>query len=129
MLDNILGSVQDYVQNAVTNHAGIPANQKSSISQSIINTVGNALTNHVSQGGNLGQLGNLLSGGSNSSFYNNTHSSVVDSLISKAGINSDTAHSIASAVLPGLASAITSKLGANAASGVVGNLLNKAGLA
>ncbi|GHT03591.1 hypothetical protein FACS189440_06620 [Bacteroidia bacterium] len=137
MLDTILNTAKDYIQSAVANNAEVPNHQNSSVSNTILSTLGSSLQSHLGgqssgSGLNLSQLGNLLGGGNNSNFYNNTHSSVVDSLIQKTGLNPQVAHNVASAVLPGVVSAITSKLGANAtgnaAGGILGNLLGKAGL-
>jgi hypothetical protein len=136
MLDSILNTAKDYIQGAVASNAQIPSHQSSSVTDTILNTLGNSLQSHLGQssgsGVNLSQLGNLLGGGNNSGFYNNTHSSVVDSLIQKTGLNPQVAHSVASAVLPGVVSAITNKLGANAtgstAGGILGNLLGQVGL-
>lgn len=112
MLNNLLGAVGDYVQNAVATNAEVPSHQKSSVADSIVGALKNGALSQLGSGNvNLGQIGNLLKGSAGSSFTQQNHSSVVDAIAAKTGINPTVAHSIASAVLPGLESAVASKLG------------------
>ena len=125
MLDSILNTAKDYIQDAVVNHADVPDQQNSAVSDVILNTLGGALKNQLGGQGsgiNLSQLGSLLGGGHNSGFYNNAHSLVVDALIQKAGLNPQVAQSVTSAVLPGVVSVITKKIGGNAGGNVLGKL-------
>ena len=111
MLNSLLSGISDYVQNAVANNAEVPSHQKSSVADSILGVLKNSATQQMGSGNiNLGQIGNLLGGGSNS-FASANHSAVVDAIAAKTGINPTVAHSIGSAVVPGLESAVKSKLG------------------
>jgi uncharacterized protein YcfJ len=125
MLDSILNTAKDYIQDAVVNHADVPNQQNSMVSDVILNTLGGALKNQLGGQGsgiNLSQLGSLLGGGHNSGFYNNAHNLVVDALTQKAGLNPQVAQSVASAVLPGVVSVITKQIGSKAGGNVLGKL-------
>jgi hypothetical protein len=124
MLDSILNAAKGYVEDAVTNHPSVPSHQNASVSDAIVGALKNHLGGQTSGSGfDISQLGNLLSGSGGGSLLNaagnllgsgnsNTSSlqnSVVDAVVKKTGLNPQIAQSVASAVLPGVVSALTKK--------------------
>ena len=135
MLEAILGTAKDYVENAVIKNKEVPKEQNSVVSDVIFNTVSKSLktqTGGSNSGINISQLGSLLGGGgANSSFVNSMTKSVTDALIKKAGMKSGIAQNVVAAILPGLISTVLAKkLGGsgslgNVAGGLLGNILKK----
>ena len=135
MLESILGTAKDYIQDAVVNHKSVPTQQHSVVSDVIFDTVSSGVKNELggnakSGGGiNLSQLGsllgggNLLGGGKNSNFLSGMSKSIVDALVKKTGMTSTVAQSVVSAILPGLISTLTKKIGGGALSGGGGGSL------
>ncbi|GHT75831.1 hypothetical protein AGMMS50262_12350 [Bacteroidia bacterium] len=128
MLDNILNVAKEYLQEAVANNAQVPAKQQKSVTDSILSGLESSVTGQLGKNFDIGSLVGLFTGGQQSDFYKDTHSSILDTLVQKTGLNPGVAQSIVSAVLPGLISAITKKEGSNLAGGLLGNLLGKIGL-
>ena len=135
MLDSILSTAKDYIQKEVGKNTNVPKQQSSVVSDVIFNTVSSSLTKQLggtskSGGGiDLSKLGGLLGGGggkTDSGFLGTLSTSVVNALVKKTGMQSTIAQSIASAILPGLISTITKKIGGGNL-GNLGNLGNVAG--
>ena len=134
MLESILGTAKDYIENAVSKNKEIPKEQNSIVSDVIFNTVSKSLktqTGGSNSSINISQLGNLLGGGNNS-FVDGMTKSVVDALVKKTGMKSGIAQNVAAAILPGLVKTVLTKKmsGENSslgdiAGGLLGNIFKK----
>ena len=112
MLESILGTAKDYIENAVSKNKEIPKEQNSVVSDVIFNTVSKSLktqTGGSNSGINISQLGSLLGGGNNNSFVEGMTKSVVDALIKKTGMKSGIAQNVAATILPGLINTVLAK--------------------
>ena len=135
MLDSILGTAKDYINNAVVKNKEVPTEQNSVVSDVIYSAVSKSLTTQMGNsksGANLSQLSSLL-GGSNNSVVDSMKKSVIDALVKKAGMKSGIAQSVVASILPGLMNTVlANKTGKNSSSplgniagGLLSNMLKK----
>ena len=104
MLDNILNLVKNIAGDAISNNAEVPANKK----DIAIETTTNAVTDGLKS--NIGNIAGLLGSGDSSALVNTMKDTVVSALLEKVGLNSNTANSIASAVIPAVINALSGKI-------------------
>lgn len=115
MSTNVLELVKSLTSEAVANNPEVPANKTNDTIETVSQGIFNGLQQQATSGG-LGQIINMFKpsgGGVSSSLSQNIESSVVNSLMDKVGIKSQTAKSIAAAIVPVVLSSI-SKLGKGA---------------
>ncbi|MCC8146343.1 MAG: hypothetical protein LIO93_07910, partial [Bacteroidales bacterium] len=122
------------IDQSVENRNDIPDHQKSSVSNTIVNSLEQNLKEEAGSGLDLSKLMSLFSNNNtttttnsntNSGFYQKMQSSIVSALTGKLGLNPTIANSIVASILPGLITTLANKFGAN---NMVGNLLGKIGL-
>jgi len=132
MLESILGTAKEYIDNAVSKNKEVPKGQNAAVSDVFFNTVSKSLTTQLGNsksGFDISQLGSLLGGGKNNSFVDSMSKTVVDALVKKVGLKAGIAQNVVSAILPGLVSTVLAKktgssspIG-NIAGGLLGNIL------
>lgn len=125
MLEKIIDLAKGYIQDSVNEKTNLPEEKKEAVSDTIVDSLKQNLQQEFNSGDDISKLTNLFNHETNSSFYKNMESSVINSLVSKVGLNSQLANNLASSILPGLISFITKKMGGN---NIMGGLLGKLGL-
>lgn len=113
MLEQLLSGLQNEALGAINDHPDVP-NEKIG---DIMNVIGNVTKEHVAKeatnSNGLGNLMNLFSNNDNNqganSLQGNIMNSVVEGLMGKAGLGKSGATAAASAILPMVLKAITSK--------------------
>ena len=108
MLEAILGTAKDYIENAVIKNKEIPKELNVVVSEVIFNTVSKSLKAQMgdsNSGFNISQLGR----GNNNSFVDGMTESVVDALVKKTRMKSGIAQNVAAAILPGLIKTVLAK--------------------
>lgn len=104
MLDNILDLVKNVAGETIANNAEVPADKKDITIQTTTSAVTDGLKN------NIGNIAGLFGSGDSSALINNIEDTVVSTLVEKVGLNSNTANSIASAVIPAVVKALSGKV-------------------
>nr|WP_295928309.1 DUF937 domain-containing protein [uncultured Dyadobacter sp.] len=117
MLEQLFDLVQQNSQQAVVQNADVPNEHNEEVIQTLMGSITGGLQQHA-QSGNLGGLMGLLagnSGTSSSSLMNNPivasiATNAIGAIMQKFGMNSQTAGSIVSSVLPGVLGGLISKV-------------------
>lgn len=112
MLNEIINLVKEEALGAITNNTAIPADKKEAAVETTTSTIVDGLKEYFTPD-NLSAITSLFSGGGSagdSSMMSNLQSSVVNALSEKVGLNKDVANSIASAVIPAIASLFSKKV-------------------
>jgi len=110
MIENLLGLVKEYAGSAVVNNPSVPNTKNNLAIQSIAEGVLGGLKQEASGSGFGNIVGMLTSGGNVSKSVTNTvQTSVIDSLMSKVGINNTLAKSIAAQVVPSVLNSLSHK--------------------
>ncbi|MCD7971807.1 MAG: hypothetical protein LUG18_03950 [Candidatus Azobacteroides sp.] len=111
MINNLMELVQQFTGNTVNNNPDIPQEKKGTVVQSAAEGIFNGLRNQAS-GGDLGQILNLFGSRGNNvsnSLSQNIQSSVISSLMSKAGINNQLAQNLAGQIVPNVLGLMSKK--------------------
>lgn len=116
MLEQLFDLVQQHSQQAVVQNADVPNEHNEEVMQTLMGSITGGLQEHA-QSGNLGGVMGLLAGnsGTSSSLMNNPivasiATNAIGAIMQKFGMNSQTAGSIVSSVLPGVLGGLISKV-------------------
>ncbi|MGM9474778.1 hypothetical protein ACS5PU_00050 [Pedobacter sp. GSP4] len=109
MLENLNQLVRENVQESVVNNAAIPNEKNEAVIQAASGSIFDSLKDQLSSG-NIGALTDIFNGNKSEGTQVATQAagSFVDKL-SGLGINTDTAKSLASSIIPGLIAKFTQK--------------------
>jgi len=113
MLEELLSGLKNDALGAITDHPDVPNDKLGDIMDIIGNVTKEHVAKETANSGGLGNLMNLFSDNENNSNANslqgNIMNSVVEGLMSKVGLGKSGASAAASAILPMVLKAITSK--------------------
>lgn len=112
MLDQLLNLVKEHSQDAVVNNPAVPNEHNEGIMQEAVSSITSGLKQELSNGGFqnvLKTLGGQGGGTDGNSIVSNISGNFMNSIMQKFGLNSQTAQSVASSVIPSVMGSLIHK--------------------
>lgn len=111
MLDQLLNLVKGEAQNAVVDNPDVPNEHNEGIMQEAVSSITNELKNQAGGGGLQNLLQSLTGqgGSQGNSVVNNITGNFANNIMQKFGLNSSTAQSVASSVIPAVMGKLANK--------------------
>ncbi|MCD7978733.1 MAG: hypothetical protein LUG51_16935 [Tannerellaceae bacterium] len=132
MLENVLNLIKSHAMDAINNNPEIPEDKKQQTVETTTQAVTDGLKQNLSMS-NLGNLKNMLSGGTATATSNpivdSIKNTVVNALVQKVGLSQGIASTLSSTVVSSIFNAFASKAGqANGGQGLdLGSIMSQFG--